>query len=101
MACNNTSGNPARAGFTLPEFLVVSGLASVVLLAVLSLSFFSSRSFAAIANYVGLDQQSRLALDKMSRDIRQAGGLTNYTATSLAFTNPDGSALNFAYNPNA
>ena len=58
------------------------------------------RTLNAIGNYNVLDAQSRYALDVMSRDIRQTGGLTNFTSTSLACTNTDGSPAGLSYNTN-
>jgi len=48
-------------------------------------------------DYEELDRQSRNALDLMCQDIRQCGGLTNFTTTSLSFTNQDGSQLRYAW----
>ena len=57
---------------SLVEVMVASGLGSLVLSAVMAITFFSARSFAAVSNYVDLDAKSRTALDKMSQEIRQA-----------------------------
>ncbi len=89
------------AAFTLPEVLVASGLALVVVLSLVLLSIFASRSFAALANYMDLDQASRLALDKMSREIRQAQHLTDYSASSLTFQDRNGNPLQFVYDSQA
>src|SRR5258708_28562221 len=88
-------------GFARPEVLIASGLALVALLALVLLSLYASRSFAAMANYMDLDQTSRLALDKMSREIRQARHLTDYTPTSLTFQDRDNNPLQFVYDPQA
>src|SRR5258708_20348528 len=88
-------------GFARPEVLIASGLALVALLALVLLSLYASRSFAAMANYMDLDQSSRLALDKMSREIRQAQQLTDYSPSSLTFQDRDGNPLQFVYDPQA
>jgi prepilin-type N-terminal cleavage/methylation domain-containing protein len=62
----------SRRAFTLVEVLVAVAIGSVLLIAVLSLTFYSARSFAALANYVDLDNYSRNALDHATREIRQA-----------------------------
>jgi hypothetical protein len=87
------------SAFTLPEVLVASSLGLIVLLGVGLLSFYSSRSFVAMANYAELDQHSQLALDKLSREIRQARQLTDYTATSLTFQDVDRNSVQFIYDP--
>jgi Tfp pilus assembly protein PilW len=100
MECKTTSTNRrVGAAFTLVEVLVASGLAVVVLSAFAMLSLFSGRSFVAMANYVNLDQTSQLALDKMSREIRQARQLTSYSPTNLTFADADDNPLQFTYDP--
>jgi len=79
--------------------LVASGLAGMVVTVVAMLSFFSSRSFVAVTNYVSMDQQSQLALDKMSREIREVHRLTAYSPTSLTFEDADSNPLQFVYDP--
>src|SRR3989442_3442482 len=48
----------SNAAFTLIEVIVPSGLGLLVCLVIVLLSMYSSRSFAAIANYVNMDQVS-------------------------------------------
>ena len=67
---------------TLVELMVATGVGSIVLAAVMALSLFSARSFAALGNYVDLDIKSRTALDQMSSDIRQADKLTAATTNT-------------------
>jgi len=102
MVCKTTSINrrPAAA-FTLPEILVSSALGMLVLMAVGVLSVYSSRSFVAIANYVGMDQVSQLALDKMSREIRQARRLVEFSPTSLTFEAANNQRFTISYDPDA
>jgi hypothetical protein len=86
------------------ELLVAVALGGVVLTAVMTLAFFSARSFAAMANYVDLDNGSRNALDIMSREIRQADRLVSGDEHQLVFahTNPSNGAtftISYIYNP--
>jgi Tfp pilus assembly protein PilW len=91
----------AQRAFTLGELMVATSI-SVFVLATVMVSFVViSRSFSALGNYADLDRQSRNTLDVMARDIRQTGGLTNWTSTNLSFTNLDGQALIYSYDPNA
>jgi Tfp pilus assembly protein PilW len=95
-ACERARGRSQRA-FTLVELLVATSV-SVFVLGTLMVSFVvMSRTFNAIGNYADLDRQSRNALDVMARDIRQTGGLTNWTSTNLAFTNLNGTVLSYSY----
>jgi hypothetical protein len=97
--------NRSRAGFTLVETMVATGLGCLVLVVVLWTGIFASRSFTAVGNYREMESQSRIALDKLSRDIRQVDGLTNYSSTFLGFqtTDPNSGvkyALTYTYNTN-
>jgi hypothetical protein len=103
MDCRTTSttrSNRRQSALTLVEFLLVLGLCGIVLVGVLSLAYFSARSFSALTNYVDLDNYSRNALDQMTREIRQANALTYATTHELRFshTDPaDGSLYTVAY----
>ena len=89
---------------TLVELMVATGVGGIVMAALLALFLFSTRSFAALANYVDLDNKSRNALDTMSSDIRQADALSSYETNKLVFqtTDPTTSntlALTYFYDP--
>ena len=86
---------------TLAELMVATSVGSIVALGLASLSVFTARSFAAMANYVDLDHRSRIALDTMSREIRQATRLTASTTTSLTFEDFDGGTLQYVYDTQA
>lgn len=70
------------SGLSLTELLVATGMGLVVLMVLGVLGMHALRSFVAMGNYASLDARSRLALDKMSRDIRQA--------TEVTIFEPDG-----------
>ncbi len=105
MVCKITSTDQRRASrrsaFTLVEALVSLGIGSLLLLVICSLSFYSSRSFAAMANYADLDNVSRNALDIMTRDIRQVSRLVSFTTNVVRFEDFDGGTLTFTYSPTA
>lgn len=105
MDFRTTSTKSRRAGLTLVETLVAVGLSSFIGLAIAFLSFYSGRSFAAMANYVDLEKQSQYALNTMSREIRQADYLASCITngsyiTSLTFSY-DGTPLTYAFNQGA
>lgn len=99
---------------TLVEMLVAIGISGLVFTAVGMMIFFSGRSYAALANYVDLDNKSRKALDQMSKEIRQVDAVTGIGTNTLAgdrvITNrlvlsgkeTDGTAytITYEYNPN-
>lgn len=83
---------------TLPEMLISMGIGGIVLTAVASLTLYTARSFAALVNYVDLDNQSRNALDQMSWKIRNTKYLGSYTTNYLSF-NYLGGTLTYTYSP--
>lgn len=102
MDCKTIFIRRRRRGFTLAEFLVAIGLGGILILAVASLSLYSGRSLAAMLNYVDLDNNSRSALDILSRDIRQCNRLKSFVgsstaATSITLEDYDGTDLTFTW----
>ena len=77
--------------------MIAVGIGVLMLGSVAKVYIFMNRSLDATANYEELDRQSRNALDIMTTDIRQCGGLTNYTTNTLWFTNQDGSMLKYTW----
>src|SRR4051812_8004026 len=90
-----------RAGMSLVEMAIALGVGAVALLIMASLSSFTARSLAAMANYTDLDQASRTALDKMSQEIRQTRRLTEGTTNRLVFEDSDGGTLQYFYDSGA
>jgi Tfp pilus assembly protein PilW len=89
---------------TLAEMMVAMALGGLVLVTALTLTFYSNRSYASMVNYVELDRTSRMALDTMTSDIRQADKLTSYSTNQLVFqsTDPNTGATNsltYSYSP--
>src|SRR5258706_3386865 len=98
MVCKNTfTKSHQTAAFTLTEVMVSSALALLALTALTMFSFFSSRSFAAISNYVLLNQHSELALDKMSREIRQSHRLTAFSTNAFTFLDANSNTVQYIY----
>jgi len=91
----------ARLGqaFTLLEVMVATGLAAVVVTALAALSFFTSRSFVAATNYTDMALHSRMALDNMSRTIRQAKQVTAYATNSITLVDESGNVIQYKLNP--
>ena len=86
-----------RQGWTLLETLFAFGAALLVITPTVIVYFFMNRTLEATANYEELDRQSRYALDIMTSDIRECGHLTSFSTNSLAFTNLDGTLLQFTW----
>ena len=80
------------------EILVTSLIASIVLTIVATLTIFATRSVLAMTNYAELDQESRNTLDVLTRDIRQAAGLSSFAANKIVLRNPDSTTCTYTYN---
>jgi Tfp pilus assembly protein PilW len=90
MECKVTSIKRSVAGETLSSTIIGLCIA-VLLLGATGVVYISmSRSFASLADLLDLDSSSRMALDIMSKDIRQADRLTSYSATALTFQSGSG-----------
>jgi hypothetical protein len=68
---------------TMAEFVIAAGLLTG-LMGTLAIQYvYFARSFARLQNYMYMNGKSRYAVDRMSRDIRQADSITAFTTTNL------------------
>ncbi|PYJ08185.1 MAG: hypothetical protein DME25_02150 [Verrucomicrobia bacterium] len=81
------------------EFMVGTGVGSLIMIAVAQITLFTARSFVAMGNYADLDRASRNTLDVMSRDIRGAKSVGYYATNQLVLTNMDGTLFSYTYQP--
>jgi prepilin-type N-terminal cleavage/methylation domain-containing protein len=75
----------ATQAMTLVEMMVAIGVGSIVLAVVATVFTTGTRAFAAMSNYVMMDCASRNAIDQLTREIRQAGNLVEFSPTHLKF----------------
>ena len=75
----------ATQGMTLVEMMVAIGVGFMVITVMATVFTSATCSFAAMTNYVGMDSNSRNALDHMTQEIRQAGDLVEFNPTHLKF----------------
>jgi type II secretory pathway pseudopilin PulG len=91
----------SELGWTLLELMVAIGLFSICSIALGTIFLFSIKSFAAMANYSGLDRDNRAAMDTLTREIRQArlvtGYVTNAAGNSLSIKNGDGQDVTYSF----
>ena len=92
-------GQRFYGAFTLIEVMVAAGLAGIVVTVVAMLAYFTSRSFVAATNYTDMALLSRMALDNMSRTIRQARKVTAYATNSITLLDANGNSIQYALNP--
>lgn len=85
MECKITYTEVKRrnAGTALAEWLTAVGVGGLLLAVIASFSAYSARFFVTLSNYVDLDRQSRLAMDRMGQEIRQAEKVTAYAADKI------------------
>lgn len=93
----------AKHAWSLPELMVAVAIFSISGLALASFFIFSLRSFAAMSNYAILDKANREAMDKLTREIRQAKQVTSFSTNppSLNLVNGDGLTVIYTFNPNS
>src|SRR5262249_8954429 len=90
------------AGATLSEYLISIGIGSLLAIVLVSVTMYSNRSFASLTNDLDLSTRGMLALDQMSRDIRQCVSLTTYASNQLVFSDGTNAAsMILTYNPTA
>src|SRR5258708_2696112 len=99
----NFTGKSARGtlGMTLAEIMVAVGVGSLVLLSVMAIFLCSNVSFLALGNYVSLDQSSRLAVEQMTRDIRNSQNLVSFSANQLVFVYSGATNLTYSFDSTA
>ncbi len=98
MECKITSRKRRNVGIALAELMVASGL-GVLLVATLSVTYvFYLKSFASLENYMNLNSESQLALNRMTKEIRQADLLSSYSVNKLTFL-VDGKSVSYSYDP--
>jgi len=84
---------------SLAELMVAIGVTSLIVVVMLVLAVSTGRSFVEMVNYVDLDHYNRVALDMMSRDMRQVLYLQTFSSNSMIFLDKDGQPLQYAYSP--
>ena len=87
----------SRSGSALIEMLFGIGISALVLTQICLIWYYSSRSFVAQLNYVDMDQASQMALDRLSREIRQTRELVSESKRKLVFIDHDGEELTFQH----
>ena len=87
------------SGMMLIEAMMSIGLTGLIMVVLVSISVFSGRSFVAMANYVELDDNNRIAIDTMTRDLRECNRVLTSSATSLQLEDSDGFTITFTFSP--
>lgn len=77
-------------GFTLAELLVTLAMLAVILGAVLTLQQQGQATFMAQSAKVDAQQNARVAMDLMTRELRSANSITAIAATDITFVDQSG-----------
>lgn len=88
---------------TLVEVMIAMSVFTIAGGAVMTAYVFGLRSFQALSNYSQLDEQNREAMDKLSREIRQANSVFtfNNSSNNSSLTIVDSNMKNVTYSFNA
>jgi Tfp pilus assembly protein PilW len=62
----------AQGGLSLVEMLIATGIGAIMITIIVALTSYAERSFAVTSSHVDLETKGRNALDKLTRELRQA-----------------------------
>ena len=85
------------AAFTLAEYGMAMAIGMIALAAACVLWGYASKTCAALLNYVELSSASKNAMDRMSREIRNATAVKSCSVNQLILLDPDGTNVTYAY----
>lgn len=87
---------------TLIEVMIAMGLFSVVSMALMTIFIFCLRSFETMSNYANLDRDNREAVDTITRDIRQANYVSDFSTKPSRMTlSTGGKTISYTFDPDA
>ena len=87
----------SNCGFGLVEAVISIGITSLLLVVLASVSMLSGRTFVAFANYVDLDDSNRIAMDTLTRDLRECNRVISCSATQLSIEGANGFTITYSY----
>ena len=82
---DQSKGPSNKKGFTLVEIVITVGLLSIIIAMGLSAVTFISQSTGSLTNYSDMSKNSRIALERISRDLRMGYNINSATTTKLNF----------------
>lgn len=89
----------ARSAFALVEVMIAGGLTTLLVLVICGFTVYSGYNFASLFNYVDLDDMNRNAMDRITRDVRQALRVKAATTNTLTLVGADNLDIAYVYNP--
>jgi hypothetical protein len=105
MVCKTTftksRGSGHIGGSSLVEAMIAIGVTGLLMLVLANVSMLSGRMFVSFVNYVDLDDSNRLAMDTLTRDLRECQRVMSCSTTQLLIENPDGFTVTYLFNSGA
>lgn len=105
MVCKTTSTRRRaifrQCGATLSDTLMALGISGLLMAVLASLTMYCGRNLLAILNYADLNDKNRIAVDTMTRDLRECNRVIACTSTRLDIEDSDGSTISYVYSPGA
>jgi prepilin-type N-terminal cleavage/methylation domain-containing protein len=92
-----------QKGFTLVEAVIAIVLAAIVMVGAARLLYLGFKAYNLGQNVVDYDWQARIALERMTRDIRaiaSSTGLTSAQSNSITFTDTSGYTITYSLSGN-
>ena len=83
---------------SLVSLMVGLATSTIVVGVVVGLSMYSTFAFAALCNYVFINNNTQNGLDTAAKEIRQVKRLSSYDSTNLTFIDFDDQPLSYTYN---
>ena len=105
MVCKTTSTSRGFrrgvSGSTLAEVSMAIGITSILMVVLASISMLSGRSFTAFFNYVDLNDSNRIAMDTLTRDLRECNRISGFTSSVLTIEDSDLATITYTYSSSA
>ena len=83
------------------EMLMAVGITGMVMVALASICMLAGRTFVAFMNYVDLDGGNRIAMDTITRDLRECNKVTACTARTLTIEDSAGASVVYDFSQDA
>lgn len=80
---NTVVPRKGKHGFTLIELMIVLSISSMIILMGVSSIVFITKNSASLSNYINMNQEGRVALEIISRDIRMSMDVNTATETQM------------------
>lgn len=105
MDCKTTSTKAVvrrrQCGATLSDTLMAMGVSGLLLGVLASLTMYCGKSLLAMLNYADLNDKNRIAVDTMTRDLRECNRVISCTSTQLDIEDSSGGTISYVYSPGA